>query len=164
MRTVIAAATVAVLCGCAAHTGPTQAEINAAKLAAEAQAKRDCAERFPIGPRSNHAAQARCYADWFDVYILPDVPYPDLARAVTAKRIAIAEKIDRGLMTEAEGDADIAQTRAWAVGEAQRRDNGATQTQAQMAAARAAYMRAFSPTPAVVVQPQCNILIGGRCQ
>jgi hypothetical protein len=69
-------------------------------------------------------------------------------------------------MTEAEADAELAQTRAWAVGEEQRRDNTAMQTQAQMAAARAAQVSAInsaSPT-AVVVQPRCAVIIGGRCQ
>jgi hypothetical protein len=68
-------------------------------------------------------------------------------------------------MTEAEADAELAQTRAWAVGEEQRRDNAAMQTQAQIAAARAAQIGAANSAPStVVVQPQCTVLIGGRCQ
>ena len=56
---------------------------------------------------------------------------------------------------------------AWKVvgGGRQRRDNAATQTQPQIAAARAAQINAInSPSPTVVVQPQCTVLIGGRCQ
>jgi hypothetical protein len=164
MRAIIAAAMGCVLCGCAPKSSPTSADIQAAQLSEIENAKRDCAQRFPITPNHNHAAWARCYVDFYNANILPSFPYPDLANAVTAKRVALAEKVDAGQITEAEADAELAQTRAWAVGEAQRRANGAMQTQAQMAAARAAYMRAFSPAPAMVVQPPCSIMIGGRCQ
>jgi hypothetical protein len=166
MRATIVAATTLMLCGCAAHNGPTPAEIEANQLAQIEDAKRDCTGRFPITPGRNHVAWARCYVDFYNQQILPGVRYPDLAKVVTAKRIALAEKVDQGTMTEAEADAELAQTRAWAVGEDQRRDNGAMQTQAQMAAARAAQVSAInssSPT-AVVVQPRCTVLIGGRCQ
>jgi hypothetical protein len=95
-----------------------------------------------------------------------DVRNPDLANLVTSKRFALGEKVDQGAMTEAEADAELAQTRAWAIGEEQRRDNGAAQTQAQMAAAQAARVQAInsaSPTT-FVVRPQCTVLVGGRCQ
>lgn len=168
VRSIIGTATALALCGCAAgnNTGPTPAEIEAAQLAQLENAKRDCSERFPITPGHNHVAWAHCYVDFYNIHIIPTVRYPDLANTVTAKRIALAEKVDQGVMTEAEADAELAQTRAWAVGEGQRRDNGAMQTQAQMAAAQAARVQAINsayPTP-VVIQPQCQVIIGGRCQ
>jgi hypothetical protein len=82
-----------------------------------------------------------------------------------SKRMALAEKEDQGTMTEAEAEAELAQTKAWVVGEESRRDNGAMQTQAQMAAAQAARVQAInSASPTFIVQPQCAVLIGGRCQ
>lgn len=165
MRATTIAATGLMLCGCAAHHGPTPAEIEAEQLAKIESAKRDCTERFPTTPGRNHVAWARCYVDFYNRQILPGVRYPDLAKTVTTKRIALAEKMDQGAMTEAEADAELAQARAWAVGEEQRRDNSAMQTQAQIAAARAAQIGAAnSASPTVVVQPQCTILVGGRCQ
>jgi hypothetical protein len=81
--------------------------------------------------------------------------------------MALAEKVDKGLITEAEAESQLAETRAYAVSETDRRDNASAQTQAQMAAARAAQSQAISaataPPPAVVVAPpQCGILMGGR--
>jgi hypothetical protein len=94
------------------------------------------------------------------------VRYPDLNTLISTKRIELAEKVDKGILTEAEADAELAQPRAWAEGEGARRNNAAMQTQAQIAAARAAQIQVInSATPStVVVQPQCNIMVGGRCQ
>src|SRR5207248_2212909 len=127
-------------------------------------AKRDCAERYPISPRHNHLAWAQCYVDFHNAHILPTVRYPDLANVITAKRLALAEKVDKGTMTETEADAELAQTRSWAIGEEARRDNGSMQTQAQIAAAQAARVQAINSAPATpIVQPRC-FLIGGQMQ
>jgi hypothetical protein len=99
MRKVIVAAIGLTLCGCAAgNNGPTAAQIEAAQLAQLESAKRDCTERFPTTPKHNHVAWAQCYVEFYNTHILPTVRYPDLANAVTAKRVALAEKVDQGLM------------------------------------------------------------------
>jgi hypothetical protein len=49
-------------------------------------------------------AWTKCYVEFYNRQILPGVRYPDLAKMITAKRIALAEKMDQGAMTEAEVD------------------------------------------------------------
>jgi hypothetical protein len=49
--------------------------------------------------------------------------------------------------------------------EEDRATNSAMQTQAQTATARAAQIGAANSAPStVVVQPQCTVIVGGRCQ
>jgi hypothetical protein len=165
MRSFIAVAAAVALCACARNVGPTQADTDAALKSGFEAAKADCQSRFPVSPRHNHAAYARCLHE-YNASVMSRVGYPDLLVVISTKRIELAEKVDKGEISEAEADAQLAQTRAWAIGEETRRNNGAMQTQAQMAAAQAARVQAInsaSPTT-LVVQPQCTILVGGRCQ
>jgi hypothetical protein len=165
MRMVIVAAVGLALCGCARNVGPTQADTDAALKSGFEAAKVDCQARFPVTAGRNHVAYARCLNEYV-TSVLSRLRYPDLSVLISTKRIELAEKVDKGTMTEVEADAELAQTRAWAEGEGARRNNGAAQAQAQMAAARAAQIQAINsayPTT-LVVQPQCNVLIGGRCQ
>jgi hypothetical protein len=160
------------LSSCASQPqGPTQADIDAEIRGELAAAKQDCATRFPISPKHNHVAQAQCYNSFIVANIIPrEQPYADLHTLMNAKRLVLAERADKGLMTEAEVEAGLAETRAYATGEVNRRNNASAQTQAQMAAARAAQSQAISaanaPPPVVVVAqpPQCGILMGGRPQ
>jgi hypothetical protein len=169
MRTpVVIALALAVGSRASQPTGPTDAQIQSELAAA---GKQDCAARFPISPKRNHVAQAQCYVSFINTNIVPRLqspPEPDLQALMNAKRLALAEKLDQGLMTEAEADSQLAETRAYAEGERNRRNNASAQTQAQIAAARAAQSQAISaataPPPVVVLAqpPQCGILMGGR--
>jgi hypothetical protein len=130
-------------------------------------AKQDCVSRFPTSAKHNHVAQAQCYNS-FVSSILYRFRYGDLQTLISARRLALAEKVDKGIITDADAESQLAETRAYAVSESDRRDNASAQTQAQIATARAAQSQAISaanaPPPVVVAAPppQCGILMGGR--
>jgi hypothetical protein len=160
------------LSSCASQPqGPTQAELNAQIQSEMAAARQDCATRFPTSPKRNHVAQAKCFNAFVAANLSRITQYGDLQLLMNARRLAVAEKVDQGLMTEADAESQLAETRSYALGEENRRNNAAAQTQAQMATARAAQSQAISaanaPPPVVVVAappPQCGILMGGRPQ
>jgi hypothetical protein len=112
MRTVIVTAVSLALCGCAGNSGgPTQAATDAALKSGFEAAKADCQARFPVSPGRNHVAHARCLNEYVTSVLLR-LRYPDLSVLISTKRIELAEKVDKGTMTEAEADAELAQTRA----------------------------------------------------
>jgi hypothetical protein len=126
-----------VISGCAAQP-PSQAEVNA-EIRRDAQVgKQQCDAQFPLGPRINHVANARCINAYSDAVILPRSRYPDLNAMVNSRRMAIAEKADQGVISDNEAEAQMAEIRAYAIGEYDRRDASSAQTGAQLAAARAA--------------------------
>jgi hypothetical protein len=159
------------LTSCASQPqGPTDAQIQS-ELAAVG--RQDCATRFPTSPKHNHVAQEQCYVSFINSTIVPRLQSPaapDLQALMNARRLALAEKVDQGLLTEADAESQLAETRAYAEGERNRRNDASAQTQAQMATARATQSQAISaataPPPVVVVAqpPQCGILMGGRPQ
>jgi hypothetical protein len=160
-----------VLAGCAGHeAAPSQAEIDAGVRSDAAIGKAQCAARFPLGPRVNHVAQAKCYNDYEVAVIRSRIRYPDLSVLVNAKRLAIAEQADQGVMTDAAADAAMAEVISSVTSEYVRRANSEAQTQAQGDAARAAQSSAISaaqavPNPFVAPPPPpCMVLIGGRCR
>ena len=114
----------------------------------------------------NHVAQTQCYNAYIDS-ILRSQRYPDLLAKMNATRLAVAEKLDQGLITEAEGASLNANARSEAVSEQERRDAGRTQTQAQVAAARAVQSQATTAAPnpfAVPAANPCPVLVGGQCR
>jgi hypothetical protein len=125
------------LSACASQPqGPTQAE-NIRNLFGLGKAT--CASRFPTSPKHNHVAQAQCYNEFIVANIIPQEQRDaDLYTLMNAKRLVLAEEADKGLLSEAEVDSRLAETAAYATSEAYRRNNASAQTQAQMAAARAA--------------------------
>jgi hypothetical protein len=159
------------LTDCAApNMGPNQAAFDASIRRDVSIGNAQCAAQFPIGPRTNHVAQAQCFNKYEVAVIRPRARYPDISVLVNAKRLAIAEQADQGTLTEAAAQAAMAEVLTSAISESDRRDNAAAQTQAQNAAARAAQSSAMSaamsaPNPfAAPPANRCMVLIGGRCQ
>jgi hypothetical protein len=159
------------LSSCASQPqGPTEADMRAQLQSEMAAAKQDCAARFPTSPRHNHVAQAQCFNTFTFANLARITPYADIQMMMNARRLAVAEKVDQGTMTEADADSQMAEAVVYARGEENRRNNASAQTQAQIATARAAESQAISaanaPPPVVVAAPppQCGILMGGRPQ
>jgi hypothetical protein len=157
----------AALAGCAAqYQGPTQADLDAGIRRDIQIGKETCARSFPISPRTNHAAQARCYNEYEVAVIRSRMRYADLSSLVNAKRLALAEKADRGDLTEAQ----MAETITYVTGESERRANSSAQTQAQINTALAAQSSANSAAmsvPNTFTVPDanpCPVLVGGRCR
>jgi hypothetical protein len=144
------------LAGCAAqYQGPTQADLDAGIRRDSQIGKETCARSFPISPRTNHAAQARCYNEYFDAVIMPRMRDHDLGALINAKRLATAEQADQGTLTEAGVEVQMAEVIAYANSESQRRRNSTAQTQAQISTALAAQSQAISAaSSANPVQPQ----------
>jgi hypothetical protein len=144
------------LAGCAAqYQGPSQADLDAGIRRDIQIGKETCARSFPISPRTNHAAQARCYNDYEVAVLRSRMRYADLSSLVNAKRLALAEKADQGNLTEAEVAAQMAETITYVTGESERRANSSAQTQAQISTALAAQSQASSAaSSANPVQPQ----------
>lgn len=133
------------LAGCAAqYQGPTQADLDAGIRRDIQIGKETCARSFPISPHTNHVAQARCYNDYEVAVIRSRMRYADLSALVNAKRLALAEKADRGDLTEAEVAAQMAETITYVTGESERRANSSAQTQAQINTALAGRSQAIS--------------------
>jgi hypothetical protein len=149
------------LCACAGQ--PDRARQEAALIAAGDAAKRSCDERFPVGPRHNHVARAKCMNDLIQTTMMPGQRDPDLQANLNATRLVVAERLDAGTMTEAEGDSAMAEARVRMFSEQSQRDNGAAQARAMQSQARSA---ATSEPTVVVVPPatSCAILVGGRCR
>lgn len=134
MRTKLFAAVV-IACaasGCVSKTarGPSPEEGKA--LAEQAQA--ECrAQKF-----RTHLAAARCLGEAEERYIKPSFPYPDLLSVRIATRNAIAEKVDAGKMTEAEGELAMAQANSKLASEFKGRIDSSQAVAAQSLAAVAA--------------------------
>jgi hypothetical protein len=132
--------------------------------------RQQCAAEFPAGPAPYHAARARCFSDYANRVLSPHTPYPDLLAKLNATRVVVAEKLDRGSITEAEAASLDADARSGAISEQQRRDAARIQTGAQVMVARAAQsqattaaMSASNPVAAPAATP-CPVLVGGRCR
>jgi hypothetical protein len=171
MRTAAGIVFALLLSSCASQPqGPTQAEMTAQLQSELAAAKQDCAAPFPTSQKHNHVAQAQCYNSFTSANLSRITPYTDLQLMMNARRLAVAEKVDQGIMTEADAESQMAEAVVYARGEENRRNNASAQTQAQITAARAAQSQAISaataPPPVVVIAqpPQCGILMGGRPQ
>lgn len=171
MRPALALASFLMLAGCAAqYQGPTQADLDADIARDRRLGHEQCATRFPISPRTNHVAQARCYNEYDVAIIQPRMRFADLNALVNAKRLATAEQADQGALTEAGVEVQMAEIVAYANSESQRRSNSSAQTQAQMASAHAAQSQAMTaamsaPNPFAVPAPNpCPVLVGGRCR
>jgi hypothetical protein len=157
MRPVLALASFFMLAGCAAqYQGPSQAELDVGIRNDIQIGKQQCADRFPISPRKNHVAQAHCYNEYEVAIIRSRMRYPDLSALINAKRLALAEKADRGDLTEAEVAAQMAEAITYVTGESERRANSSAQTQAQINTALAAQSSANSAASSATtpVQPQ----------
>jgi hypothetical protein len=101
---------------------------------------------------------------------MPQADYPDLIAKQNATSLVIAEKQDKGTISDAEANQQIADARTSAISEQLRRKADGAQTQAQIASAQAAQSQAMTaamsaPNPfAVPAANPCAVLVGGRCR
>jgi hypothetical protein len=129
-----------------------------------------CEEKFPTSPRHNHLAQARCVVEFKERVVMPQDEAPDLIGKLNATSLVVAEKQDKGIISDAEAKQQLADAKSAAISELLRRRADGAQTQAQMATAQAARSQAMTaamsaPNPFAVPAPDtCPVLVGGRCR
>jgi hypothetical protein len=147
-----------------------QAAVNAQLVAQSDAAKADCDVKFPPGNAKQAVVRRKCLNDAFSIRLPTLGADQDLAQAVMADAMVIAEKVQNGKMTIAEGNAAIAERWSQAVSESQQRANArnsvmaeqnaaAAQQQAAAAANTAAFasmIQATKPPPITPVVPVVN--------
>jgi hypothetical protein len=142
-------------CGIAQHI---QAEEPAKQQAAQSAqlvqqsktAVAACDAEFPAGNPKTAVARRKCINDGFAIRLPTFGLDQDLVRAVLADSMVIAEKVQNGKMTIAEGNAAIGEK--WAVAESQQRANSKNSVLAQQSAA-AAQQQAAAPANGAAVTP-----------
>jgi len=77
-----------------------------------------CGPRFPGS--KNAVNRARCQVDAYQL-VRPHLPYPDLVDSLNAQRLEIAEREQRGLITETRAVAELSRTNSAIASEEQRR-------------------------------------------
>jgi hypothetical protein len=82
-------------------------------------------DKAACGALHTAVARARCFDGVVDRYVRPTVRDQDLLTLEEAERVALAEKVDAGKMTQAEADLQLAQARTGIFSEVQRRSNNA---------------------------------------
>ena len=128
-RVLLAAAAALAMAGCMPSGPSPEALASQNKAYAECQARSKTAVEL-----------VRCQNVAYDRYSRPYVRDPDIMTLIQARRLAIAEKVDRGQITPAESEAEAAAVAAEGNTEIQRRT-------AQADAAAAAIWAASAPSP-----------------
>jgi hypothetical protein len=132
--------------------------------------RQECEAKFPTSPRHNHTAQAQCVVEFKERVVMPQDDAPDLIAKLNATSLVVAEKQDRGTISDAEAKQQLADAKSAAISELLRRRADGAQTQAQIASAQAARSQAMTaamsaPNPFVVLEPNpCAVITGGRCR
>lgn len=109
-----------ILAGCGlARQHELQVRYEQLKADAYAAAQR-CDETIPAGNPKTAVARAKCQTEAWAI-LRPTMPYPDLLDLLIAKRIAIAERVEKGQITISEANEAIAAARSEATAEEQRR-------------------------------------------
>jgi hypothetical protein len=107
------------------------------QLKAKSQAaSQECDTTLPAGSPKTAMARAKCQTDALAI-LRPIMPYPDLMDLFIASRISIAERVQNGQLTIAQGNEIIAQKKSELVAEEQRRSlaNRSISAQEDMASA-----------------------------
>lgn len=110
-----------------------------------------CDAKFPAGDPKTAVVRRKCINDGFAIKLPTFGPDQDLVRRVTADSMIIAEQVQSGKMTIAEGNAAIAEKWSKAVTESQRRANSKDSVLAQQSAAAAQQQSAAAAEPADVI-------------
>jgi hypothetical protein len=110
---------------------------NAELAAQSATAVTDCNAKLPAGNPKTAVARMQCLNDAIMIRMSTFGPDQDLAQVWLAERMVVAERIQTGKMTIAEGNAAIAEKWSQAVSESQRRHNATQSVIAQQNAAAA---------------------------
>jgi hypothetical protein len=114
-----------------------QAAVNPRLIEQSKAAMAACDATFPAGNPKTAVARRKCINDGFAIRLPSFGPDQDLVRAVMADGMVIAEQVQSGKMTIAEGNAAIAEKWSKAVTESQRRANSKNSVLAQQSAAAA---------------------------
>jgi hypothetical protein len=173
MRSFSAIGLCIIVAGCASGTSerPAYQETPDERMTRIVSAGRqDCETKFPTAPRRNHLAQARCVVEFKERVIMPQDQFPDLIAKLNATSLVVAEKQDKGAISDAEANQQLADAKSAAISELLQRRAAGAQTQAQIASAQAAQSQAMTaamsaPNPFVVPAANpCAVLVGGRCR
>jgi hypothetical protein len=126
----------ALIAGCGLARQRELAAQMAALREQSAAAMKECGEKFPPGNPKMAVARAQCVNAAL-VIVQPTLPYPDLLQVYMADHMAVAEDIQAGRTSIAQGNAVLARKWSELVGEEQRRRlaNRAVTAQEQTAAA-----------------------------
>jgi len=127
MRQIILLATTftLLLIGCAPLVALRQQEVFKQAQAISAE----CHEKRLSGQLKGFADAARCSNDQMrQVWVDAGFPYMDLVDLMAAHRLAVAERMDKGELSIAEANVQMAEFGVRVVNEAQRRDAEARQT------------------------------------
>jgi hypothetical protein len=159
--------------GCAAiEQRDTQARNNELIASAKA-ATTACNEKISEGDPNKAMARAQCQRDAASI-ARPTERYPDLGDAFWATRMRIAEQVQAGKLTIAEGNELITNKSVELNNEGQRRATADRAVRAQEDANRAAILstytannRPYTPPPAQPMIPQnhsinCNSVVNGN--
>jgi hypothetical protein len=111
-----------------------------------------CDTQFPAGDPKTAVARRKCINDGFAIRLPTFGPDQDLVRGVLTDSMVIAQKVQNGQMTIAEGNAAIAEKWSQAVTESQRRAHSKDSVLAQQSAA-AAQQQAVTPAASEAVAP-----------
>ncbi|MFZ3339192.1 MAG: hypothetical protein WBE99_11410 [Xanthobacteraceae bacterium] len=146
------------LCGCgvaprvqAEDPAKQQAALNPQLIQQSKAAMAACDAKFPAGDPKTAVVRRTCINDGFAIRLPTFGPDQDLVRAVMADSMVVADQVQSGKMTIAEGNAAIADKWSKAVTESQRRANSKNSVLAQQSAAAAQQQSAAAAQPAGVV-------------
>ena len=125
-----------------------QAAINAQLVAQSDAATANCDAKFPPGNAKQAVVRRKCLNDAFSIKLPTFGADQDLAQAVMAYGMEVAEQIQNGKMTIAQGNAAVAERWSQAVSESQQRANARNSVMAQQNAAAAQQQAAAAASTA----------------
>jgi hypothetical protein len=128
-----------------------QAADNAQLIEQSKAAMAACDAKFPAGDAKTAVVRRKCINDGFAIKLPTFGPDQDLVRGVMADSMVIAEQVQNGKMTIADGNAAIAEKWSKAVTESQRRANSKNSVLAQQSAAAAQQQPAATAEPEDVI-------------
>lgn len=144
MRIIVALALALTLAGCgiaqriqAQEQAKQQAALNAQLVEQSKASMAECDVKFPPGNAKTSVVRRKCINDAFAIRMPTFGSDQDLAQAVMAESMVIAEQVQNGKMTVAQGNAAIAERWSQAVSESQQRANARNSVMAQQSAAAA---------------------------
>lgn len=114
-----------------------QAALNPRLIEQSKAAMAACDAKLPAGDPKTAVVRRKCINDGFAIRLPSFGPDQDLVRSVMADSMVVAEQVQSGKMTIAEGNAAIAEKWSKAVTESQRRANSKNSVLAQQSAATA---------------------------
>lgn len=129
-----------------------QATANAQLIEQSKAAMAACDAKFPAGDPKTAVVRRKCINDGFAIRLPTFGPDQDLVQTVMADSMVIAEQVQSGKMTIAEGNAAISEKWSKAVTESQRRANSKNSVLAQQSAAAAA-QKPVAPANDAAVTP-----------